>query len=84
VLGRYYKTDYVHSIVASANGTSNFDDEMVAAGLTWRHGRGLEIKLRGEHSARLTTGIYGYRENRAILTVGYRPSTRQPESDPGA
>ena len=84
VLGRYYKTDYAHSIVASANGTSNFDDEAVVAGLTWRHGRGLEVKLRYEHSARLTTGIYGYGENRAILTVGYRPSTRPPESDPGA
>jgi hypothetical protein len=84
VLGRYYKTDYAHSIVASANGTSNFDDESVIAGLTWRHGRGLEVKLRYEHSARLTTGIYGFGENRAILTVGYRPSTRPPESDPGA
>jgi len=84
VLGRYYKTDYVHSIAASVNGNSNFDDESVAAGLTWRHGRGLEVKLRCEHSARLTTGIFGYRENRAILTVGYRPSTRRPESDPGA
>lgn len=84
VLGRYYKTDYVHSIVASANGTSNYDDESVVAGLIWRHGRGLEVKLRYQHSARLTTGIYGYGENRAILTVGYRPSTRPPESDPGA
>jgi hypothetical protein len=84
VLGRYYKTDYAHSLAASQNGTSNFDDESVAAGLTWRHGRGLEVKLRCEHSARLATGIFGYRENRAILTVGYRPSTRRPESDPGA
>jgi hypothetical protein len=84
VLGRYYKTDYAHSIVAAANGTSNFDDESVVAGLTWRHGRGLEVKLRYEHSARLTTGIYGFGENRAILTVGYRPSTRPPENDPGA
>jgi len=84
VLGRYYKTDYVHSLAASQNGTSRFDEESVGASLTWRHGRGLEVKLRGEHSARLTTGIFGYRENRAILTVGYRPSTRRPESDPGA
>jgi hypothetical protein len=84
VLGRYYKTDYAHGLVASQSGTSSFDDESVAAALTWRHGRGLEVKLRCEHSARLTTGIYGYRENRAILTVGYRPSSRRPESDPGA
>jgi hypothetical protein len=84
VLGRYYKTDYVHGLAASQSGTPSFDDESVAAGLTWRHGRGLEVKLRCEHSSRMTTGIYGYRENRAILTVGYRPSTRRPESDPGA
>jgi hypothetical protein len=85
VLGRLYKTDYVHSIVASGGGTPNFDDEMIAAALTWRHGRGLEFKLQCEHSARLTTGFYGYRENRAMLTVGYRPSTRRAEeSDPGA
>ncbi len=83
VLGRYYKTDYVHGIVAAENGSSNFDDEMIGAALTWRHGRGLEIKLRCEHSARLTAGIYGYGENRAMLTVGYRPNGRQLESDPG-
>jgi hypothetical protein len=84
VLGRYYKTDYAHSLAASQNGTSSFDDELIAAGLTWRHGRGLEVKLRCEHSSRMTTGIYGYRENRAILTVGYRPESRLPESGPGA
>jgi len=83
LLGRYYKTDYLHGLIAAENGSSNFDDEMVGAALTWRHGRALEIKLRCEHSARLTAGIYGYGENRAVLTVGYRP-TRQPESDPGA
>jgi hypothetical protein len=84
VLGRYYKTDYVHGLAASQIGTSSFDDESVAAALTWRHGRGLEVKLRCEHSSRMTPGIYGYRENRAFLTVGYRPSTLRPESDPGA
>jgi hypothetical protein len=84
VLGRYYKIDYFHGLVASQNGNSSYDDESVSVGLTWRHGRGLEVRLRGEHSARITTGIYGYRENRAILTVGYRPSSRPSESDPGA
>jgi hypothetical protein len=51
--------------------------------LTWRHGRALEVKLRYEHNAQVTTGIYGYGENRVILTVGYRPNGRKPESDPG-
>jgi hypothetical protein len=84
VLGRYYKTNYANSLAASQSGSSNYDDESVIAGLTWRHGRWLEVKLRCEHSARLTTRIYGYGENRAFLTVGYRPNTRRPESDPGA
>ncbi len=72
------------ALVAAENGSSNFDDEMIGAALTWRHGRGLEIKLRCEHSARVTAGFYGYGENRAMLTVGYRPNGRQLESDPGA
>jgi hypothetical protein len=84
LLGRYYKTDYVNGIVAAENGSTNYDDEMIGAALTWRHGRGLEIKLRCEHSARVTAGIYGYGENRAMLTVGYRPKGRESESDPGA
>lgn len=84
LLGRYYKTDYWHGLVAAENGSSNFDDETIGAALTWRHGHGLEIKLRCEHSARLTGGIYGYGENRAMLTVGYRPKGRDSESDPGA
>jgi hypothetical protein len=84
LLGRYYKTDYVHGLVAAENGSTDFDDEMIGAALTWRHGRWLEIKLRCEHSGRVTAGIYGYGENRAILTVGYRPKGRESESDPGS
>jgi hypothetical protein len=84
VLGRVYKTDYLHSIISSELGTSNYNNEMIGGGLTWRHGRGLEVKLRYEHSAEVTTGIYGYGENRVMLTVGYRPYSREPENDPGA
>jgi hypothetical protein len=79
IFGRYYKTDYPHAIVAAASGSAAFDDELIAGILTWRHGRGLEIKLKCEHDARLATGINGYRENRAVLTVGYRP--RAAETD---
>jgi hypothetical protein len=81
IFGRYYKSDYPHSIVAPANGSADFDDEVIAGILTWRHGHGLEVKLKLEHAARLSTGINGYRENRAVLTVGYRPKTL-PTSDP--
>jgi hypothetical protein len=83
ILGRIYKTDYLHSTVAGQFGTPNYNNEQVAAGLTWRHGRGLVVKLRYEHNAQVTTGIYGYGENRVVLTVGYRPNDRRPESDPG-
>jgi hypothetical protein len=79
IIGRYYKTDYPHAIVAPANGSGGFDDELIAGILTWRHGRALEVKLKCEHDARVAVGINGYRENRAILTVGYRPQTLQPD-----
>jgi hypothetical protein len=73
IFGRYYKTDYPHVLLAPDSGSPNYDDEMIAAALTWRHGRGLEIKLRCEHTARLAAQMSGYGENRALLTVGYRP-----------
>jgi len=75
IFGRYYKSNYPHGIVAPANGSADFDDELIAGILTWRHGHGLEVKLTLEHDARVATGINGYRENRAVLTVGYRPKT---------
>lgn len=84
IVGRIYKTDYLHSTVTGQFGTPNYSNEQVAAGLTWRHGRGLVVKLRYEHNAQVTTGIYGYGENRVVLTVGYRPNGNKPESDPGA
>jgi hypothetical protein len=79
IFGRYFKTNYPQSNLAPGSGSANFDDELIAGILTWRHGRGLEIKLKCEHDARLATGIFGYRENRAVLTVGYRPRTLQTE-----
>jgi hypothetical protein len=84
VLGRIYKTDYLHSIISSELGTSDYNAEMIGAALTWRHGHGLEVKMRYEHSAEVTTGIYGYGENRIMLTVGYRPMDPKLENDPGA
>ena len=84
ILGRIYRTDYLHSTVAGQLGTPNYNIEQVSAGLIWRHGRALEVKLRYEHNAEVTTGVFGYGENRVVLTVGYRPRDRQPESDPGA
>jgi hypothetical protein len=84
VQGRIYKTDYLHSIISSELGSSDYNNEMVGAALTWRHGRGLEVKMSYEHTAEVTTGIYGYGENRIMLTVGYRPIDPKFENDPGA
>lgn len=86
LLGRYYRTDYFHTVLADVEGSPRYDDELIAAVLTWRYGRGLEVKLRAEHDARVTSGYdVGYKDNRAFLTVGYRPtpSNQLPQMDPG-
>jgi hypothetical protein len=100
LLGHLYKTNYPHAILVSGIGpvlpnqfgvttgdvigSSDYDDALVGASLSWRHGRALEIRLRVEHSSRETTGIdVGYHENRVYLTVGYRPRPAEPEDDPG-
>jgi len=78
LVGHYYKTDYVHAIVAPVAGSSDYEDGLIAAGLSWRHGRALEVRLRYEHTSRVAPGTeLGYGENRGMLTVGYRPDTRQ-------
>jgi len=75
LLGRYYKTDYAHNFVTGLATSPRYDDELVAGVLTWRYGRGLEVKLRLEHDARVTTSLdNAYKDNRAFLTVGYRPN----------
>lgn len=85
VIGRVYRSDYPHALVDNV-GTpvvseqgSTFTDGTVAAILTWRYGRALEVNLRAEHSLRDATGLVtGYHENRAFLTVGYRPRAADP------
>jgi hypothetical protein len=78
LVGHYYKTNYNHAIVAPGAGSSDYEDGLIAAGLSWRHGRGLEVRLRFEHTSRAAPGTNaGYGENRGLLTVGYRPGGRQ-------
>jgi hypothetical protein len=79
VLGRYYKTDYPNTtLLTLAGGSPKYDDGLVAAVLSWRYGRALEVRFRAEHGFRTTTGVdNGYRENRVFLTVGYRPWAQQ-------
>ena len=69
--GRLYRTEY-------ANTNFSETDGLVGGALVFREGRGLEIKLRYDHSSRAVSGIgSGYGENRAFLTIGYRPKTAQ-------
>jgi hypothetical protein len=76
--GRVYETDYGHALVAPENGSPRTTTGTVSAGVTWRHGRGLEIKLGGEHTVySVGSGGMGYHENRGYITVGYRPLARQ-------
>jgi Putative beta-barrel porin 2 len=85
LFGRLYKTDYPHALVTTSNASSNYNESQAGAGLTWRHGRALEVRLRYQHDARVAeVTAAGYRENRVLLTVGYRPEARRPNGDSGA
>ncbi len=76
LLGRYYRTDYPNVVLESNTASSNFNDWQIGGGLTWRHGRGLEIRLRYTHDSHVVSaGESGYSENRVFLTVGYRPGS---------
>jgi hypothetical protein len=77
LLGRLYRTKYTNTDFAETDG-------LVGAALMFHAGRGLEIKLRYDHSSRAVSGVgvvpgvsNGYGENRAFLTIGYRPRIGQ-------
>jgi hypothetical protein len=83
LVGRLYRTEYSNTDFAETDG-------LVGAALIFREGRGLEIKLRYDHSSRDVSGVgvvsgvgtvpgtgTGFSENRVFLTVGYRPRTAQ-------
>jgi hypothetical protein len=77
LLGRLYRNEYVNTDFSETDG-------LVGAALMFRAGRGLEIKLRYDHSSRSVSGVgvvpgvsTGYDENRAFLTIGYRPRAAQ-------
>jgi len=67
LLGSLYRTDYANTDYTETDG-------LIGAALTFREGRGLEIRLRYDHASRVVVGNgTGYTENRVFLTVGYRP-----------
>jgi hypothetical protein len=88
--GRIYQGDYDHALVALGSGSPDTTTAAVTAGIAWHHGRGLEIRFRAEHTSySVSSGNGAYRENRAFLTVGYRPfaagaSQESPGFSPGS
>ncbi len=83
LLGHFYKTDFLHAAIASNTASSNFSDWLVGGALIWRHGRGLEIRLRYNHDSHVVSaGGSGYGENRVFVTVGYRPRSMPGLTEP--
>jgi hypothetical protein len=75
LLGSLYRTQYQNTDFAET-------DARIGGALTFREGRGLEIRLRYDHTSRAVSGVgSGFHENRAFLTIGYRPRLEQSESD---
>lgn len=76
LLGGLYKSDYPNAAIASNTASSNYENWLLGGALSWRHGRGLEVRLRCDHNSRVVSaGGSGYGENRVFLTVGYRPGS---------
>jgi hypothetical protein len=60
-------------------GSTQYDNAIIGGGVIWHHGRGLEVRLRLDHdSYTVSNGNTGYRDNRAFLTIGYRPRNASP------
>jgi hypothetical protein len=56
-------------------------DGQVGTNVIYHYGRGLEFRLRYDHTTRIVSGAAsgtGYQDNRVFLTVGYRPGKAGP------
>ena len=74
IVGRWYRVNYPHAAISQA-GSTDYADTVLGASLVWRHGRGLEVRLRYDHDTyTASNGNTGYHESRGFLTVGYRPA----------
>ena len=83
LLGRFYRTDYTNVAIASNTSSASFDDWLLGGALTWRYGRGLEIRLRYDHNSHVVSaGGSGYSANQLFLTVGYRPRSAPELTEP--
>jgi Putative beta-barrel porin 2 len=82
-LTRALSAELSGSILRTDYSEANFGETYgrVGGGLTYRAGRGLEVRFRYEHTSRIVSGAEsgsGYAEDRAFLTIGYRPDPKSP------
>jgi hypothetical protein len=73
LLGSLNRAEYPHAGAGVGYGDT---DGRVGGALVFSTGKGLEVRLRYDHTSRISSGIgsgTNYQENRAFLTVGYRP-----------
>jgi hypothetical protein len=75
LLGNWNQGHYPNAVLSQQmTGSTHQDLDRIGAGVIWRHGRGLEVRLRVSHdSYTVSNGNTGYHESRVFLTVGYRP-----------
>lgn len=81
-LGSFYDQEYPHANYAITADSTRYEDSRLGAGLIFRPGRALDIRLRYQYLDRVVAGVQsgtGYRDNVIFLTVGYRPRL---ENDP--
>jgi hypothetical protein len=85
LFGNLVATRYSHELFAADATNYTDQDGLYGFALTLREGRGLEVRLRADHlSHDVSSGTgLGYRENRILLTVGYRPTPASTYLDMG-
>jgi hypothetical protein len=85
IIGRYYKYDYPNGlglVAPGSEGSTDYADSTIGLGLAWRYGRALQVRLIVDHDTHdVRNGAGGYHDNRAYLTVGYRPFATPPPDE---
>jgi hypothetical protein len=83
LLGSWTQTHYPNQVLTpQIAGSTQYANTVLGGSVVWRHGYGLEVRLRCDHeSYTVSNGNTGYHETRVFLTVGYRPSSAPPPVD---
>lgn len=78
LLGSWTKIHFPYAVLTQpAAESTEYANAMLGGSVVWRHGRGLEVRLRVDHdSYTVSNGNTGYQQTAAYLTVGYRPGSR--------